>query len=116
MKPMNLEHVVRKIDRRLERVEQILPTLPTREELATLGERLDARITEEAERSRRHTQVLLESVTDKISIVAAGLPRPRWSSDRPSTQSWQTTNGVSWPSKASTARLEASPWADRCHP
>ena len=72
MKPMNLVQVVRNIDRRLERVEQILPTLPTREELTTLGERLDARITEEAERSRRHTQVLFESLMDRISIDADG--------------------------------------------
>jgi hypothetical protein len=33
MKLMNLDHVVRNIDRRLDRVEQNLPTLPTREEL-----------------------------------------------------------------------------------
>ena len=32
MTRMNLENVVRNIDRRLERVEQILPTLPTRED------------------------------------------------------------------------------------
>ena len=62
MKPMNLERVVRNIDRRLERVEQILPTLPTREELR-----------EEFERSRRHTQILFESLKDEIRLVAEGL-------------------------------------------
>jgi hypothetical protein len=103
MKPMNLEHVVRNIDRRLERVEQILPTLPTREEfdrkldekIATLvtKEELDrkldekianlatkdelaalgGKISEEAERSRRHTQVLFESLKDEVRLVAEGL-------------------------------------------
>jgi hypothetical protein len=35
MKPMNLDQVVGNIDRRLEWVEQILPTLPTRDEMHT---------------------------------------------------------------------------------
>jgi hypothetical protein len=42
---MNLEQVVRNVDRRLGRVEQILPTLPTREELdRTLDRKLDERL------------------------------------------------------------------------
>ena len=61
MKPMNLAQVVRNIDRRLERVEQILPTLPTRDELR-----------EEFERSRGHTDVLFETLNDSIRIVAEG--------------------------------------------
>lgn len=62
MKPMNLDQVVRNIDRRLDRVEQILPTLATREELR-----------EEFERSRRHSDVLFESLKDDIRLVAEGL-------------------------------------------
>jgi hypothetical protein len=95
MKPMNLDQVVRNIDGRLDRVEQILPTLPTREEmhaalnsairdavapLAT-SEELDRKIAplatknelrEEFERSRRHTEVLFESLLDRINIIADG--------------------------------------------
>ncbi len=143
MQQMHLEQVVRNIDGRLERVEQILPTLPTREELdrkldekiaplatrdeldrkldekiaplatrdeldrkldektaplatreeldrklddqavklvtrsefeariATLATKEDLR--QESERTRRHTQVLFESLTDDIRIVAEGV-------------------------------------------
>jgi hypothetical protein len=148
MSRMNLEQVVKDTNRRLDRIEQILPTLPTREEsdkkiaklatkkelqaavaklatkkelqaaiaklatkeelraevatlapraaveelraeIATLatkeemravrkdldafGERLDTRITEESERSRRETRVLFESLKDDIRIVAEGV-------------------------------------------
>jgi hypothetical protein len=138
MNRMNLEQVVRNIDRRLDRAEQILPTLPPREELdekvarlatkeelraaiaplatkeelraaiaplatkeelraaiaplatkeelraaiaplatkrelQVLGQRLDARITEESERSRRETRVIFESLKDDIRIVAEGV-------------------------------------------
>ena len=132
MSRMDLEQVVRDTNRRLDRVEQILPTLPTREELdgriaklatkeelqaaiaplatkeelraavaplatkeelraavaplatkeelgavkrdlEALGQRLDARITEESERSRRETRVLFESLKDDIRIVAEGV-------------------------------------------
>ena len=109
MQQMHLEQVVRNIDGRLERVEQILPTLPTREELdrkldekiaplatrdeldrklddqavklvtrsefeariATLATKEDLR--QESERTRRHTQVLFESLRDDIRIVAEGV-------------------------------------------
>jgi hypothetical protein len=88
MKPMHLDQVVRKIDRRLERVEQILPTLPTKEELerniatlvtreelertiATLATRDELR--EEFERSRRHTDVLFESLKGDIQLLADGV-------------------------------------------
>jgi hypothetical protein len=96
MKPMNLHQVVRNIDRRLERVEQILPTLPTRDEMhaaldtairgavAPLAtrEELDRKIAplatkdelkEEFERSRRHTEILFESLKGDIRLVAEGL-------------------------------------------
>ncbi len=74
MNPMNLEQLVRNVDRRLDRVEQILPALVTKEEfeqkIATLATKEELR--EEFERSRRHTQVLFESLMDRISIVADG--------------------------------------------
>jgi exonuclease VII large subunit len=95
---MNLDQVVRNIDRRLERVEQILPTLPTREELdqaldrkldekldAKLNEKLkpltarmdafDQRLMEEAERSRTFTQIHYEDLKDDIRLLADGVVR-----------------------------------------
>ncbi len=87
MNPMNLEQLVRNVDRRLDWVEQFLRTLVTKEEfeqrvatlltkvefeqkIATLATKEELR--EEFERSRRHTQVLFESLMDRISIVADG--------------------------------------------
>jgi hypothetical protein len=74
---------VKKIDLRLERIEQFLPTLVTKEELraqaltstedlraavAPLATRAELR--EESERTRRHSQVLFESLRDDVRIVA----------------------------------------------
>jgi hypothetical protein len=74
---------VKKLDLRLERIEQFLPTLATKEELraqalatkeelraavAPLATRAELR--EESERTRRHSQVLFESLRDDIRIVA----------------------------------------------
>jgi hypothetical protein len=78
MKPHEIEHVVRNIDRRLEQVEQILPTLATREELhaaiqaavAPLATRAEMR--EEAIETRRHFDVVAESLRDDIRLIAEG--------------------------------------------
>jgi hypothetical protein len=74
---------VKKIDLRLEGIEQFLPTLATKDELraqalaskedlraavALLATRAELR--EESERTRRHSQVLFESLRDDIRIVA----------------------------------------------
>ncbi len=60
-----LDQVVRNIDRRLERVEQILPTLATKAELR-------AEVGEEGERTRRYFDVVAESLHDDIRIIAEG--------------------------------------------
>ncbi len=54
----NMDEVVRNIDRRLEKVEQFLPRLATKEQL---------------EDNRRHAQVLFESLQDGIRMVADGV-------------------------------------------
>lgn len=109
MERVELEQVVRNIDRRLERVEQILPTLATREELqaaiaplatreemhaaiqaaiaplatreemhvaiqaavAPLATREEVRA--EARETRRHFDIIAESLRDDIRIIAEGL-------------------------------------------
>jgi hypothetical protein len=106
MKPMNLEHVVRNIDRRLERAEQILPALPTREELdrkvavlptrdemhaaireavAPLAARMDTidqRITQEAEHSRTYTTIHYEDLKHDIRLLADGVVKVQTALDR----------------------------------
>lgn len=74
-----MEAAIENIDTRLARVEQILPTLATREELhaaiqaaiAPLATRAEmyAAIKEEGERSRRHTDVLIEGVRDDNRLI-----------------------------------------------
>ena len=87
------------LDRRLARVEQILPTLATKEELREEGERLRRHIDivdealrtdiqlvaehlrEESERSRRHMDVVGEALRTDIQLLAEHLasmrPKPR---------------------------------------
>ena len=57
------------LDRRLASVEQILPTLATRDEIGLLATKEELR--EEGERSRRHMDVLAESLRDDIHLIAA---------------------------------------------
>ena len=87
-----VEAAIENIDARLARVEQILPTLATREELrealaplatreelhaaiqaaiAPLATRAEmyAAIKEEGERSRRHTDILIEDVRDDNRLI-----------------------------------------------
>ena len=54
-----IEQHLENIDRRLTKVEQILPTLATKEELR-----------EEGERSRRHMDVIAESLSSNIQLLA----------------------------------------------
>jgi hypothetical protein len=67
------------LDRRLARVEQILPTLATKEDfraaiepLAT-KEELRQTVREEGERSRRHMDVLIEGQREDIQLLAEHL-------------------------------------------
>lgn len=109
MQPEPLEQVVRNVDARLTRVEQILPTLATKADvkaaiaeavvplatkaelaeavapLATKAELAEAvaplptreemreAVAEEGERSRRHTNVLIEQVRSDIGLLAEHL-------------------------------------------
>ena len=68
------------LDRRLASVEQILPTLATKDDLKVLatkqelreeGERSRRHMDDVGERSRRHMDVLAESLRDDIHLIAA---------------------------------------------
>jgi uncharacterized protein YceH (UPF0502 family) len=54
------------LDRRLSRIEQILPTLATREDLKPLATKEELR--EEGERSRRYMKVLVEDLKDTMVV------------------------------------------------
>ena len=91
MTQTEMEDAIKNLDRRLVSVEQILPTLATREDL--LATRVDLRaellatrrdlhdeivavrreLIERIEEGRRHTDVLFEDVRDDIRKVAEGV-------------------------------------------
>ena len=103
MQPKQMEQLLRNVDRRVRRIEQILPTLATKvdlrtaveplatkaelraaissavEPLATKAElqevtfELRAAITESEQRMRTHFDVVTESLRDDIQIMATGL-------------------------------------------
>jgi hypothetical protein len=56
-----MEQLLRNLDRRVERIEQILPTLATKDELRAQGEQ-----------TRRHFDVVAESLRDDIRLIAEG--------------------------------------------
>jgi len=66
---VDMEQHLENLDRRLARVEQLLPGLATKEDLAAL--RVAGREDVLALRSR--TEVLIESVRDDIRLVAEGV-------------------------------------------
>jgi hypothetical protein len=85
MEPQPLEEVVRNVDMRLTRVEQILPTLATKAELqeaiAPLATRVELRevrselreeMRREGERTRRHFDVVAERLEGHIRLIAEG--------------------------------------------
>ncbi len=61
------------LDRRLAAVEQILPSLATKEDLKSFAtkEELRREIREEGERSRRYMDILTESLREDIHLIAA---------------------------------------------
>lgn len=94
MDPETMEQRINDLDRRVGRVEQILPTLATKADLlATKAEletaiagaiagaiaplatraELHAAIAESEERMRRHFDVVAESLRDDIRLIAEGL-------------------------------------------
>lgn len=79
MDSRSLEQVVRNVDARLGRVEQILPALATKVELreaiaaAITPLATKAELREEGERTRRHFDVVAERLEGQIRLIAEGL-------------------------------------------
>ena len=68
-----MEQLLRNLDRRMARVEQILPTLATQAELGETRSELRTEIRAEGERTRRHFDIVGESLRDDIRLLAEGL-------------------------------------------
>jgi hypothetical protein len=79
-----LETVVRSIDFRLGRVEQILPTLATKDEFREAVAKLATKeeLREEGERTRRHFDVVAERLEGHIRLIAEAHEALRESTDR----------------------------------
>ena len=88
MERPEMERLIRNIDARLERVEQILPTLTTKHELQAAKGELHAAIAEavaplatraelreEGERTRRHFDVVAERMHDDVKLSLEGHQR-----------------------------------------
>ena len=89
MTPTDMEDTVRKLDRRLEAVEQILPTLATKADLERFATKADLErfatkadlerlatkdeVREAIAEARRHTDMQFEEVRDDIRRVAEGV-------------------------------------------
>ena len=74
-----MDQHVEDLDRRVGRVEQILPALATKSDLAAAVEplatraELQAAIAESEERTRTHFDVVAESLRDDLRLIAEGL-------------------------------------------
>ena len=68
MDAIMIDEHLENIDRRLTRLEQILPTLATKEELKVLATKDDLRA--EHERSRLDTRILIEHQDSKLDLLA----------------------------------------------
>lgn len=66
-----VEEVLRSLDRRVGRIEQILPTLATKDELARYATKED--MLAEGERTRAHFDVVAERLESQIRVIAEGL-------------------------------------------
>jgi polyphosphate kinase len=67
-----MEQLLRNLDRRVERIEQILPTLATKDELQSVESTLRDEIRAEGVQSRRHFDIVAESLRDDIRLIAEG--------------------------------------------
>ena len=79
MNHTEMEERLRNLDRRVDRIEHILPTLPTKDDLqaaieplATKSE-LQAALVESEQRMRTHFDVVTESLRDDIQLIATGV-------------------------------------------
>ena len=73
MTPTEMEALIMNLDKRTSRIEQILPTLATKDDLRLGLAETESRMLEKFEEARRYALVLTESVRDDIRMVAEHL-------------------------------------------
>ena len=76
-----LEQRVENLEHRVVTVEQILPTLATKADLAELKTSLKAEVRAESEQTRRHFDVVAEGMRADVRLIAEGLDALRVSTD-----------------------------------
>lgn len=69
MTATEMEEVLKKFDLRLTKVEQILPTLSTKEDLKAFATKEDLK--ESFAEAKRHASVLFERTQEQLEIIAA---------------------------------------------
>ena len=71
MPPIDVLKMVKNLDQRMSAVEQILPTLATKEDLKAFATKDD--LNEKFEEARRYALVLHEDLKDDIALIAEHL-------------------------------------------
>ena len=74
MDQLEVEGLIKDLNTRTKRIEQILPTLATKEDLKAYATRDEVQtlIEEEGKRTRRHFDVVAEGLKDNIRVIADG--------------------------------------------
>jgi hypothetical protein len=68
--PRELEQRTEDVERRVDRIEEILPNLATKEDLRATEQRLRTEITEVEQRVRTHFDVVSEDLRHHVQLVA----------------------------------------------
>ena len=76
MEPHEMEARIKNVDERTQRIEQILPTVATKEDVKAIREEMKtlvkSEVREEGERTRRHFDVVAEQLRGDIALIAEG--------------------------------------------
>ena len=74
MDQLEVEGLIKDLNTRTKRIEQILPTLATKEDLKVFPTRDEVKtlMEEEGKRTRRHFDVVAEGLKESIRIIANG--------------------------------------------
>jgi hypothetical protein len=74
MDQLEVEGLIKDLNIRTKRIEQILPTLATKDDLTAFPTRDEVKslIEEEGKRTRRHFDVVAEGIKESVKVIAEG--------------------------------------------
>jgi hypothetical protein len=74
MDQLEVEGLIKDLNIRTKRIEQILPTLATKDDLRAFPTRDEVKslIEEEGKRTRRHFDVVAEGIKESVKVIAEG--------------------------------------------